>query len=138
MIYKEPNFICQNKKCTEDTGGCKKDSKIDKNSYNSASLEFGLYCERRAERIYGESMLFLGNLLGLFIFNYISDNYGRLKSLFLSWFLGFIGSLLGNFAYNELYLHIGMLLIGLGMGAFGVISNVYISEISNLKYGSFY
>ncbi|EGR33885.1 major facilitator superfamily protein, putative [Ichthyophthirius multifiliis] len=139
LFYQEPVFKCGDNRCTEDTGGCDKTSKVDyENSQKSASLEFRLYCEKRNERIYGESLLYFGNLVGLFIFNYISDNYGRLLALISSWILGFIGCISGVLAKSSVFLNLGMLLIGLGMGAFGVISNVYVSEISNKKYGNLY
>jgi len=55
------------------------------------AFENPLICEREELSNVLQSLVYVGSLVGFFIFSFVADNYGRKFSLGFSWFLAFLG-----------------------------------------------
>lgn len=69
-------------------------------------------------------------MIGLIIFMYISDNYGRKLSLTIAWGVGSFGAILFIVTNNIWVIFIGYFLIGVGTSPATYIDVVIINEMS--------
>jgi MFS transporter, OCT family, solute carrier family 22 (organic cation transporter), member 4/5 len=51
-----------------------------------------LICEEKSTASLLQSLVYMGSLVGFFIFSFVADNYGRKLGLGLAWFMATIGS----------------------------------------------
>ncbi|EGR34505.1 major facilitator superfamily protein, putative [Ichthyophthirius multifiliis] len=147
QIYKEPYFICKNQQlCNEYNGACEEKSNIDYlNSYKSATLEYGLYCENRQKklkqkikinnikrqlRLDGQALFFLGGFLGFFIISSLCDNFGRQISLRICIIVFFFGAFFQYLSNSYILLNFGNFLLGFASNPNLVLVNIYFNEIS--------
>lgn len=63
---------------------------------NSLLMEFDppLICEEKGTASLLESLVYMGSLIGFFVFSFIADNYGRKIGLGSAWLMATVGSLL--------------------------------------------
>jgi hypothetical protein len=72
FYFPDPVFICGEKECYENTGGCK-DQVLKPSEYKTITSEYKLYCDKSELRSIALSMLFFGPVLGNFIINFFAD-----------------------------------------------------------------
>ena len=53
-----------------------------------------LICSREEISNVLQSVVYVGSLIGFFIFSFVADNYGRKIGLGISWFMAFLGALM--------------------------------------------
>ncbi|KAL4426919.1 hypothetical protein ABPG74_012919 [Tetrahymena malaccensis] len=131
-----PTFEClkdgQWVTCDEDNGACnsKIQSRMTTNVDSSISAQLDLYCDNRTWRTIIQSTPYFGCIVGIFIFNYFSDNKGRAITIKVCWVIGAVFSLILNFSTNIPMLLIGS--FGLGFGIQTLLSLVIVNcnEIS--------
>ncbi|EWS71491.1 MFS transporter (macronuclear) [Tetrahymena thermophila SB210] len=118
--------------CDEDNGACdaKIQSRMTTNVDSSISAQLELYCDNRTWRTIIQSTPYFGCIVGVFIFNYFSDNKGRAITIKVCWVIGTVFSLILNFSTNIPMLLIGS--FGLGFGIQTLLSLVIVNcnEIS--------
>ena len=137
-LFEVPIFHCKNsdgtvKVCYEDSGACV-DQIISPDSVESISLDYKLYCDRRDLRDLGESLIFLGCSVGIFVFNSLADNIGRKVTIALAW--GFSTICMILFVSIDNYYGIVVSTFGIGMGLLPslILTMVYMNEISIGKF----
>jgi len=102
------------------------------NSPSSLVNDLGFYCERTYIRTLGGSLFFVGGNIGVAIFSYISDRYGRKKSIQYSYLIGSLALfLLGVATTGPLTYILFLMLVWAGMSCYMFLSLIYLSEISS-------
>jgi MFS family permease len=79
------------------------------------------------------SVYYLGTLVGCFMGGYISDKYGRIKSLGLGAVWGIIGAALQCTAMNPSWMTMSRLINGIGTGVLNATVPVYGSELADYE-----
>lgn len=79
------------------------------------------------------SVFYLGTLVGCFLGGYVSDRYGRIKSLGLGAVWGIIGAALQCTAMNPPWMIVSRLINGIGTGVLNATVPVYGSELSDYE-----
>lgn len=83
--------------------------------FTSLITEYGPYvCDDQVYLDLAQSSVYVGSALGLIVFSFFSDNYGRKFSLLVTWTVGVIGALMLVLAQNIAMGIIGMFLLGAG------------------------
>ncbi|KAL4465356.1 hypothetical protein ABPG72_016757 [Tetrahymena utriculariae] len=131
-----PTFEClkngQWETCDEDNGACDStlQSRMTINVNSSISAQLELYCGNRIWRTIIQSTPYFGCIVGIFIFNYFSDNKGRAITIKVCWVIGVVFSLILNFSTNIPMLLIGSFGIGFGIQTLLSLVIVNCNEIS--------
>ena len=93
-IFKTPEFLCNGVTCLE-TVACKSSNfKIDPNQQQTVSTAFNLYCDRKSLRSLGQSLVYVGALIGMVCLSAVADNKGRKIAQMIGYSccsIGFIG-----------------------------------------------
>jgi MFS family permease len=71
---------------------------------------------------------YFGSFLGYIIFSYISDNFGRRKTMLMSLGLGTLGSIIVALGYNITMISVGMLMCGAGINVSGGMLFYFLGE----------
>lgn len=71
---------------------------------------------------------YFGSLLGYIIFSYISDNFGRRKTMMFSLALGTLGTIVIALGYNITMISIGMVMSGAGINVSGGMLFYFLGE----------
>ncbi|KAJ6009428.1 hypothetical protein N7522_004444 [Penicillium canescens] len=79
------------------------------------------------------SVYYLGTLVGCFIGGYVSDRYGRIKSLSFGAVWGIIGAALQCTAMNPSWMIVSRLINGIGTGILNATVPVYGSELADYE-----
>jgi MFS family permease len=79
------------------------------------------------------SIYYLGTLVGCFIGGYISDRFGRIKSLALGAVWGILGAALQCTAMNPTWMIVSRLINGIGTGILNATVPVYGSELADYE-----
>lgn len=79
------------------------------------------------------SVFYLGTLVGCFLGGYVSDRYGRIKSLGFGAVWGIIGAALQCTAMNPSWMIVSRLINGIGTGVLNATVPVYGSELSDYE-----
>lgn len=72
-------------------------------------------CEDELQLDLIKSSPYFGSMLGYIIFSYISDNFGRKKTMTLSLGLATLGSIIVAVGYNMPMISIGVIMSGAGI-----------------------
>ena len=77
---------------------------------------------------------YFGSFLGYIIFSYVSDNFGRRKTMIMSLGLGTLGTIIVALGSNIIMISIGMIMSGAGINVSGGMLFCFLSEgVENLK-----
>lgn len=79
------------------------------------------------------SVFYLGTLVGCFIGGYVSDRFGRIKSLAAGAVWGIIGAALQCTAMNPAWMIVSRLINGIGTGVLNATVPVYGSELADYE-----
>ncbi|KAL1858432.1 hypothetical protein Plec18170_002630 [Paecilomyces lecythidis] len=79
------------------------------------------------------SVYYLGTLVGCFLGGYVSDRYGRIKSLGFGAVWGIIGAALQCTAMNPAWMIVSRLINGIGTGVLNATVPVYGSELAEYE-----
>ncbi|XP_072939670.1 solute carrier family 22 member 3-like [Epargyreus clarus] len=96
--------------------------------------EFGLICQDAWLASFTQSILMLGMLLGVAVFGWISDRFGRRVALILSILVNAVFMVAMAFSPNLLIYCIIRLVIGVGTGGALIICVVYVLEITGKQH----
>lgn len=77
-------------------------------------------------------MPFFGSMIGLFLFMWVGDNYGRKTSIGIAWTTAAVGGILIVITESLPVVYIGLFLSGLGVTPTNFIESILINE-SNCK-----
>ncbi|KAE8330932.1 general substrate transporter [Aspergillus sergii] len=79
------------------------------------------------------SVFYLGTLIGCFLGGYISDRFGRIKSVAVGAAWGIIGAALQCSAMNPIWMIVSRLINGIGTGVLNATVPVYGSELADYE-----
>ncbi|XP_062123675.1 solute carrier family 22 member 6-like [Drosophila sulfurigaster albostrigata] len=99
--------------------------------FRSMNTELNWVCDDAYKAPVGQSLFFVGSMCGTLIFGFLGDKIGRIKSLILANFCGFVGDFATIFADNLTTFSITRFISGLAVDA-----NSYLMFILVLEYVS--
>ncbi|EAR83681.1 MFS transporter (macronuclear) [Tetrahymena thermophila SB210] len=135
-----PDFECfvdgKWSKCTEDTGACDHNIKVNILTEKSSTIaaDFELYCDNRQIRVIIQSMPLFAGVIGTFFFGFFTDRYGIKLAIKTCWILGILSSTFFNFSTNSICLLVGS--FGVGFSAL-ILQNLFIIHMNELSVGQF-
>lgn len=96
-----------------------------------------MFCGKSYLYAIGESIPYIGSLVGLLVFMVIGDRYGRRPALGISLAVCAVGAIL-LVAFKSIYtVYLGMLLIGIGITPAGYLELVILNEVSTGHFRTF-
>ncbi|KAH8312290.1 hypothetical protein KR044_010102 [Drosophila immigrans] len=115
--------------------------------FRSMNTELNWVCDEDYKAPVGQSLFFVGSMCGTLIFGFLGDKIGRIKSLILANFCGFLGDFSTIFADNLTTFSITRFISGLAVDANGYLMFILVLEYVspklrntglNLSMGIFY
>jgi len=89
LLFHPPEFLCDGKVCYEEDGGCVKQI-LNPMAKRTIATDFNLYCGNKSMRSIGESLVYAGCIIAVFVIGLLSDNKGRKASTSIFWFISTI------------------------------------------------
>ncbi|KAH8411195.1 hypothetical protein KR222_011699, partial [Zaprionus bogoriensis] len=99
--------------------------------YRSMNMEFNWVCDSAYKARIGQSLFFIGTMVGTLIFGPLGDRFGRVKTMILANMSTFIGEFATAFANSLFTFSITRFVSGLGSAA-----NIYLIIILAIEYCS--
>lgn len=130
-----PDFICKDgHECSEEQACKQGDYQIVTHGYKTITLTLGLYCSKKTERSWCQSIIFIGGLFGELILPYFTDKWGRkLTSIII---YGVSGAFLfcANYASSFAQYLVANFLLGFFLWSYQTISYTIINESCNASF----
>ena len=100
--------------------------------------DFGMVCENAYQRDLFNSILFIGAIIGSLSLGFISDNYGRLRSIALSLFLMGGPGVISSLWMSKSFFAVHRILAGIGWRGSVTNAMVVASETAHAKHKVFF
>ncbi|KRX06096.1 Major facilitator superfamily domain, general substrate transporter [Pseudocohnilembus persalinus] len=136
IIFQNPQFYCDGEQCTE-SKFCSYQGEQYVEGVNSLTKQFKLYCSQDYAKSIGESVPYIGSVVGLLIFMMLGDRLGRKPVYGICLIICAFGSVLIILFDNIVTIYIGMFLVGMGITPTGQLDVVILNEISTGGFRAF-